>query len=73
MDEFANNEFSATVSDSALGDRYDRKDSRQQGDGCKKRSDQKFYKLVQEVKLIMMWTTAGIKGLIMWSRLPGIK
>ena len=40
-----------------IHDIYDRKDSRQQGDGRKKGSDQKFYKLVQEVKLILMWTT----------------
>ena len=39
-----------------IHDRYGRKDSRQQGDGCKKRSGQKFYKLVQGVKLILMWT-----------------
>ena len=43
-----------------IQNRYDRKDSRQQGDGCKKRSGQKFYKLVQEVKLILIWTTDGI-------------
>ena len=36
-----------------IHNRYDRKDSRQQGDCCKKRSD-------QEVKLILMWTTDGI-------------
>ena len=43
-----------------IHDRYYRKDFRQQGDGCKKRSDQKLYKLVQEVKLILMWTIDGI-------------